>query len=294
MGLSLVITITATVVAAPGPVAADQVSNLGKAQAAQIAQNLVLEQLQIGTYQWHYDVDVAGNPNNASRRRSGSRSRSRSKPIPMVLGATTSGFSLKRCRPTSTWTRKSTGPRPCSRTKRKRRRERSMKKCKLVISPLPSPPLRQTRTGCVPTRHARSTRGTGPSDHQPGGNAGQRRAPDRSSARVQAVGDRGRGSPWPWPSSRRHRPRPLQQQSGRHRPRPLQQQPGRHRPRPPQRRSGQHRRRLLRSPLRARHYLLPPPPRHHKEASPPRRRATRRRATRRRATRRCLPSSNAS
>ncbi len=40
------------------PVAADQVSSL-KAQAAQIAQDLVLEQLQIGTYQQQYDVDVA-------------------------------------------------------------------------------------------------------------------------------------------------------------------------------------------------------------------------------------------
>ena len=47
-----------TVVVPPGPVAADQVSNL-KAQANQIAQDLVLEQLQIGTYQQQYDVDTA-------------------------------------------------------------------------------------------------------------------------------------------------------------------------------------------------------------------------------------------
>ena len=58
VGLSLVMAITATVVVPPGPVTADQVSNL-KAQAAQIAQDLVLEQLQIGTYQQQYDVDVA-------------------------------------------------------------------------------------------------------------------------------------------------------------------------------------------------------------------------------------------
>ena len=58
VGLSLVTAITATVVVPPGPVAADQVSNL-KAQAAQIAQDLVLEQLQIGTYQQQYDVDIA-------------------------------------------------------------------------------------------------------------------------------------------------------------------------------------------------------------------------------------------
>ena len=58
VGLSLVTGITATVVVPPGPVAADQVSDL-KAQAAQIAQDLVLEQLQIGTYQQQYDVDIA-------------------------------------------------------------------------------------------------------------------------------------------------------------------------------------------------------------------------------------------
>ena len=58
VGLSLVTAITATVVVLPGPVAADQVSNL-EAQAAQIAQDLVLEQLQIGTYQQQYDVDIA-------------------------------------------------------------------------------------------------------------------------------------------------------------------------------------------------------------------------------------------
>ena len=42
------------------------------------------------------------------------------------------------------------------------------------------------------TRRARATRGTGPSDHQPGGNGGQRRPPDRGPARVQAVRDHGR------------------------------------------------------------------------------------------------------
>jgi septal ring factor EnvC (AmiA/AmiB activator) len=58
VGLSLVSTITALVVVPLGPVAADQVSDL-KAQATQIAQDLVLEQLQIGTYQQQDDVDVA-------------------------------------------------------------------------------------------------------------------------------------------------------------------------------------------------------------------------------------------
>ena len=58
VSLSFVTAITATVVTAPGPVAADQVSSL-KAQAGQIAQDLVLEQLQIGTYQQQDDVDIA-------------------------------------------------------------------------------------------------------------------------------------------------------------------------------------------------------------------------------------------
>jgi hypothetical protein len=58
LGLALVTAITLTVVVSPGPVAADQVSDL-KAQAAQIAQDLVLEQLQIGTDQQQYDVDRA-------------------------------------------------------------------------------------------------------------------------------------------------------------------------------------------------------------------------------------------
>jgi hypothetical protein len=49
---------SATMAFSSGPAAADQVSSL-KAQAAQIAQDLVLEQLQIGTYQQQYDVDVA-------------------------------------------------------------------------------------------------------------------------------------------------------------------------------------------------------------------------------------------
>ncbi len=57
VGLTLVTTITATVVVPTGPVAADQVSDL-QAQATQISQDLVLDQLQIGTYQQQYDVDT--------------------------------------------------------------------------------------------------------------------------------------------------------------------------------------------------------------------------------------------
>jgi peptidoglycan hydrolase CwlO-like protein len=56
--LTLVITTTATVVVPQGRVAADQVSDL-KAQAAQIARDVVLEQLQIGAFQQQDDVDVA-------------------------------------------------------------------------------------------------------------------------------------------------------------------------------------------------------------------------------------------
>ena len=57
-GLSLAIAMMATLSVSSMPAAADQVSSL-KTQAAQIAQDLVLEQLQIGTYQQQYDVDVA-------------------------------------------------------------------------------------------------------------------------------------------------------------------------------------------------------------------------------------------
>jgi peptidoglycan hydrolase CwlO-like protein len=58
VGLGLVTMITATVFVSPRPVAADQVSNL-KTEATQISRDLVLEQLQIGTYQQKYDVDLA-------------------------------------------------------------------------------------------------------------------------------------------------------------------------------------------------------------------------------------------
>jgi hypothetical protein len=57
IGLSLVTAITASVVVARGPVAADQVSDL-KAKAAQVAKDLVLQQLQVDTYQQQYGADV--------------------------------------------------------------------------------------------------------------------------------------------------------------------------------------------------------------------------------------------
>jgi Transglycosylase-like domain len=56
VSLALTPAFATTIVASPGPAAADQVSDL-KSQAAQIAHDLVLEQLQIGTHQQQYVVD---------------------------------------------------------------------------------------------------------------------------------------------------------------------------------------------------------------------------------------------
>ena len=58
LAFALVAAVTATMVVSTGPAAADQVSGL-KAQAAQLAQDLVLEQLQIGAHQQQYAVDGA-------------------------------------------------------------------------------------------------------------------------------------------------------------------------------------------------------------------------------------------
>jgi hypothetical protein len=57
MGLSLVTAITASVVVPRGPVAADQVSDL-QAKATQVAKDLVLQQLQVDTFQQQYGADV--------------------------------------------------------------------------------------------------------------------------------------------------------------------------------------------------------------------------------------------
>lgn len=57
LGLSLVTAITATVVVPRGSVAADQVSDL-QAKATQVARDLVLQQLQVDTYQQQYGADV--------------------------------------------------------------------------------------------------------------------------------------------------------------------------------------------------------------------------------------------
>jgi peptidoglycan hydrolase CwlO-like protein len=58
MALGIVTTVTVTMIVSCVPAGADQVSGL-KTQAAQIAQDLVLEQLQIGAHQQQYDVDSA-------------------------------------------------------------------------------------------------------------------------------------------------------------------------------------------------------------------------------------------
>jgi hypothetical protein len=59
LAVALVTAVTAMlVILSSGPAGADQASNL-KTQAAQIAQDLVLEQLQIGAHQQQYDVDSA-------------------------------------------------------------------------------------------------------------------------------------------------------------------------------------------------------------------------------------------
>jgi hypothetical protein len=58
LAIVLVGAVTATMIMSSGPAGADQASSL-RSQAAQIAQDLVLEQLQIGAHQQQYDVDSA-------------------------------------------------------------------------------------------------------------------------------------------------------------------------------------------------------------------------------------------
>ena len=69
VGLSFVTAIIATMVVPLGPAAADPVSSL-KDQATQIAQDLVLEQLQIGAYQQKYDIDTVKVQRDAAKIRS--------------------------------------------------------------------------------------------------------------------------------------------------------------------------------------------------------------------------------
>jgi peptidoglycan hydrolase CwlO-like protein len=58
LGVTLATALTATMAISAAPAAGDQVSDL-KTQAAQLARDLVLEQLQINSYQQQYDVDGA-------------------------------------------------------------------------------------------------------------------------------------------------------------------------------------------------------------------------------------------
>ena len=69
VGLSFVTAIIVTMVLPLGPAAADPVSSL-KDQATQIAQDLVLEQLQIGAYQQKYDIDTVKVQRDAAEIRS--------------------------------------------------------------------------------------------------------------------------------------------------------------------------------------------------------------------------------
>jgi hypothetical protein len=58
LAIALVSAVTATMIMSSGSAGADQASNL-RTQSAQIAHDLVLEQLQIGAHQQQYDVDSA-------------------------------------------------------------------------------------------------------------------------------------------------------------------------------------------------------------------------------------------
>ncbi len=58
VALVVITTVATTMVVSPAQAGADQVSNL-KTQAAQLSQDLVLEQLQIGAHQQQYAVDSA-------------------------------------------------------------------------------------------------------------------------------------------------------------------------------------------------------------------------------------------
>ena len=181
LGLTLVTAITATVVVSPGPVAADQVSDL-KAQAAQIAQDLVLEQLQIGAYQQQYDVDVAKVQQDEAEIGStqdqiqADISRVRRDRKRLQAEAVSAYINLDP---------EVDGTEPCSRANQSEalarggvrgsgeRRHRAHHR---------RSPHRRERLACR-TCHARTARGAGPSDHQPGGDAGQRGASDRGRAR---------------------------------------------------------------------------------------------------------------
>ena len=257
VGLSLVTAITATLVVPPRPVAADQVSNL-KAQAAQIAQDLVLEQLQIGSYKQRYDVDIAKVQRDEAVI--GSREHQMQADISRVRR------DRKRLQSEAVSAYINVDPEVNGTEVLFENQEEALTRAEyekvasgdiaLTIAALHTDENRlRAERATLEQQEARDQATT----NQEGTLANAARQtevqPRPSSQRSRA------SSPWRWPSSRRHKPPLRQQQSGRHRLRLLPQ-----------------------CPLRTRHSRLPPHPRHHRETP----------QARRRATRRCLPSSNAS
>ncbi len=213
VGLSLVPAITATVVLLPRPVAADQVSDL-KAQAAHIAKDLVLEQLQVGTYQQLYDVDVARlRQDEAEIASSQDRiqtdvSRVNRDHKRLVSEAVSAYINLD---PEVS----GTPARRCSRTRRRRRRRPSTRRSQAATSPSPSTRCTPTKTGCAPnaprsTRKRRAIKPR-PTRKRPPTPRHSRRRPRSRPSRLRSPAS---SSP-PWHSSRRRRPRPLRPPSGR-------------------------------------------------------------------------------
>ena len=253
LGLTLVTAITATVVVSAGTVAADQVSDL-KAQAAQIAQDLVLEQLQIGTDQQQYDVDsakvqrdeaeIASTQNQIQSdtlRVSRDRKRLQAEAVSAYVNVDPSDGILFEGSQSDAFARAEYEDVTSGDTE-------------LTIDVLHTDENGLRRR----TRHARAARGTGPGDHQPGGDAGQRRAIRHRSSSIPSSPRSPASSSRPWPSSRQHRPRPPPKRSGPHRPlrpppRPRPPRPRQRavlhraqpRPRPPLRGTGDRRRHLV-------------------------------------------------
>ena len=158
VGLCFVTAITASVVVPAAPGAAVQVSDLN-AQAAQIAQDLVLEQLQIGAYQQQYDVDIAKVQSDETGIGSSEDkiqadiSRVRRDRKRLESEAVSAYINLDP---------EVSGTEAHSRTKQKRLRERCTKNWQVAISPLPSTPFIRTKTGWVPNapRSSKKRRGT--------------------------------------------------------------------------------------------------------------------------------------
>ncbi len=184
LGLTLVTAITATVVVTPGTVAADQVSDL-KAQAAQIAQDLVLEQLQIGADQQEYEVDGAKVQQDQAEigstqdqiqsdalRVSRDRKRLQAEAVSAYVNMDPSDGVLFEGNQSDAFAKAEYEDVTSGDTE-------------LTINALHTDEngLSAERATLEPAR------GAGPGDHQPGGNPGQRGASDTGRAQCQAVRD---------------------------------------------------------------------------------------------------------